>query len=93
MADLEPDSALERELVDRLAGLLWHLRRVPVAEAKPLNKLNSRPYGIDIKTSCGTLVMSAKCQERTLISSFAAASAGSWRHDDDIERRRRHERS
>ena len=27
--DLQPKTALERELLERLAGLLWRLRRVP----------------------------------------------------------------
>ena len=31
--EFAPDSVIERELVDRLAGLLWRLRRVPVLEA------------------------------------------------------------
>jgi hypothetical protein len=38
-ADHEPASALERELIDRLAGLLWRLRRLPVVEAGLLNRL------------------------------------------------------
>jgi len=32
-AEFDPDSVIERELVDRLAILLWRLRRVPVFEA------------------------------------------------------------
>jgi hypothetical protein len=32
-ADFEPQTTIERELVERLAGLLWRLRRVPVFEA------------------------------------------------------------
>jgi hypothetical protein len=32
-AEFAPDSIIERELVDRLAGLLWRLRRVPLFEA------------------------------------------------------------
>ena len=31
--DLQPSTALESALVDRLAGLLWRLRRVPAIEA------------------------------------------------------------
>jgi hypothetical protein len=31
--EFDPSSVIERELVDRLAGLLWRLRRVPVLEA------------------------------------------------------------
>jgi len=31
--EFAPDSIIERELVDRLAGLLWRLRRVPLFEA------------------------------------------------------------
>ena len=31
--DLQPATRLERELVGRLAGLLWRLRRVPILEA------------------------------------------------------------
>ena len=37
MADLTPEGMIERELVDRLAGLLWRLRRIPVLEAELLN--------------------------------------------------------
>ena len=32
-ADFQPNSTIERELVDRLAGLLWRLRRLPALEA------------------------------------------------------------
>ena len=32
-AEFDPNSAIERELVDRLAVLQWRLRRVPVFEA------------------------------------------------------------
>src|SRR6476620_5198928 len=32
-ADFQPHSTIERELVDRLAGLMWRLRRVPALEA------------------------------------------------------------
>ena len=32
-AEFDPNSVIERELVDRLAALLWRLRRVPVLEA------------------------------------------------------------
>jgi len=32
-AEFDPSSVIERELVDRLATLLWRLRRVPVLEA------------------------------------------------------------
>src|SRR5215510_729773 len=31
--DLQPKTALEGELLERLAGLLWRLRRVPAIEA------------------------------------------------------------
>jgi hypothetical protein len=31
--DFQPNSTIERELVDRLAGLLWRLRRLPALEA------------------------------------------------------------
>jgi hypothetical protein len=32
-ADFQPNSTIEHELVDRLAGLLWRLRRLPALEA------------------------------------------------------------
>jgi hypothetical protein len=32
-ADFKPATTIETELVERLAGLLWRLRRVPVFEA------------------------------------------------------------
>ena len=31
--DLQPKTALERELLERLAGSLWRLRRIPAIEA------------------------------------------------------------
>jgi hypothetical protein len=43
-ADHKPASALERELIDRLAGLLWRLRRLPVVEAGLLNRLTDCSY-------------------------------------------------
>jgi hypothetical protein len=32
-AELQPNSTIERELVDHLAGLLWRRRRIPALEA------------------------------------------------------------
>jgi hypothetical protein len=46
-ADHKPASALERELIDRLAGLLWRLRRLPVVEAGLLNRLTDCSYPSD----------------------------------------------
>jgi len=37
MAEHDPQSALEAELVERLAGILWRLRRVPFFEAAILS--------------------------------------------------------
>ena len=37
MAEHDPQSVLETELVDRLAGILWRLRRVPSFEAAILD--------------------------------------------------------
>jgi hypothetical protein len=36
-ADFEPTSTIELELVERLAGLLWRLRRIPVLEGALLD--------------------------------------------------------
>jgi hypothetical protein len=36
-ADFKPASMIERELVERLAGLLWRLRRIPVLEGALLD--------------------------------------------------------
>ena len=33
MEQYDPQSAMERELVERMAGLLWRLRRIPAFEA------------------------------------------------------------
>ena len=41
--DFQPGTAVESELVDRLAGLLWRLRRVPAIEAA-IVKSASRRY-------------------------------------------------
>jgi hypothetical protein len=46
-ADHKPASALERELIDRLAGLFWRLRRLPVVEAGLLNGLTDCSYSSD----------------------------------------------
>jgi hypothetical protein len=43
-ADHKPVSALERELVERLAGLLWRLRRLPIVEAGLLNRVTDCSY-------------------------------------------------
>jgi hypothetical protein len=37
MAEHDPQSVLETELVERLAGILWRLRRVPSFEAAILD--------------------------------------------------------
>ena len=37
MDEYDPQSALETELVERLAGILWRLRRVPSFEAAILD--------------------------------------------------------
>jgi hypothetical protein len=37
MAEHDPQSALECELVERLAGILWRLRRVPFFEAATMH--------------------------------------------------------
>lgn len=42
--DLQPSSRLENELVDRLAGLLWRLRRVPAIEAEIVKSRQQRAY-------------------------------------------------
>ena len=39
MADFDPQGTIECELVDRLAGLLWRLRRVPTVEKQLINNL------------------------------------------------------
>lgn len=39
MTDLEPFGTIECELVDRLATLLWRLRRVPIVEKQLMNDL------------------------------------------------------
>lgn len=36
-ADFKPASVIEQELVERLAGLLWRLRRIPVLEGALLD--------------------------------------------------------
>ena len=42
MDEHEPQSALEAELVERLAGILWRLRRVPFFEAAILDARQAR---------------------------------------------------
>lgn len=42
IADRRPIGAIQHELVDRLAGLLWRLRRCPSVEAQLLNQLLGR---------------------------------------------------
>ena len=42
--DLQPGTALESELVDRLAGLLWRLRRVPAIEAAIVKSRQQNAY-------------------------------------------------
>lgn len=41
-ADLEPSGALQCELVDEIVRSMWRLRRIPVLEAKLLNRLTIR---------------------------------------------------
>src|SRR5262245_32129954 len=42
--DLQPRTALEGELFERLAGLLWRLRRVPAIEAAIVNARQEATY-------------------------------------------------
>jgi hypothetical protein len=56
MDDHDPQSALECELVERLAGILWRLRRVPFFEAAILD---ARHYQAD-KWDMGIYRASAK---------------------------------
>jgi hypothetical protein len=42
--DLQPKTALEGELLERLAGLLWRLRRVPAIEAAIVNARQDEIY-------------------------------------------------
>jgi hypothetical protein len=42
--DLQPKTALEGELFERLAGLLWRLRRVPAIEAATVNARQEATY-------------------------------------------------
>jgi len=42
--DFQPETALERELVDQLAGSLWRLRRVPAIEAAIVRAREEEAY-------------------------------------------------
>jgi hypothetical protein len=42
--DLQPKTALEGELLERLAGLLWRLRRIPAIEAAIVNTSQEATY-------------------------------------------------
>jgi len=42
--DFQPETALERELVDQLAGSLWRLRRVPAIEAAIVKAREEKAY-------------------------------------------------
>jgi len=44
MAEHDPQSVLETELVERLAGILWRLRRVPSFEAAILHTRHQRVW-------------------------------------------------
>ncbi|ODR95912.1 hypothetical protein AUC70_03380 [Methyloceanibacter stevinii] len=44
MADFDPQGTMECELVDRLAGLLWRLRRVPSVEAQVMSGILGRIF-------------------------------------------------
>jgi hypothetical protein len=46
-ADFKPSTTIERELIDRLAGLLWRLRRSVVLEADLLR--SSRGKALDLE--------------------------------------------
>ena len=48
MDDHDPQSALECELVERLAGILWRLRRVPFFEAAILDARQAQVVGRQI---------------------------------------------
>ena len=47
-ADFRPMSTIDRELVDRLAGLLWRLRRIPRLDAALLDPIREEEpnYGL-----------------------------------------------
>ena len=48
MDEYDPQSALECELVERLAGILWRLRRVPFFEAAIFDARHVRCHGRDL---------------------------------------------
>src|ERR1700704_1260 len=55
---LDPQSALEFELMERLAGILWRLRRVPFFEAAIIDarqaQLDCEAKRTDFRTPCRT---------------------------------------
>jgi hypothetical protein len=65
-ADHKPASALERELIDRLAGLLWRLRRLPIVEAGLLNRVTDCSYPDSSDLSDAELLRRIQVAERTI---------------------------
>ena len=72
-AEFDPNSVIERELVDRLAVLLWRLRRVPVVEAALIHArrgAKTDPPGNQPAAKPVTAIVSS--------SSVAAITASMW---------------
>ena len=88
MDEHDPQSTLECELVERLAGILWRLRRVPFFEAAILDarrgRVESWPhkyYGLDEKLS----------DEEWFTRSFGGALIEDGAENDTLGKLARHE--
>ena len=64
-------SAVERELVLRLASVLWRLRRATGIETALFESVTAEPGKVDHRSSCATLVEAADRSERNQLHLLA----------------------
>jgi hypothetical protein len=64
IADYDAESAVERELVLRLASVLWRLRRATGIETAIFESVTAEPGKVDHKSSRPTLVEAAELSDR-----------------------------
>jgi hypothetical protein len=64
IADYDAESAVERELVLRLASVLWRLRRATGIETAIFESVTAEPGKVEHGHSCPTLVEAAELSDR-----------------------------
>jgi hypothetical protein len=91
IADYDAESAVERELVLRLASVLWRLRRATAIETTLFESVTAQPGNVEHGSSCPTLVEAANLSDQNQIhlvatrqSDAAAGNESSFDAKNDI---------